>query len=488
MYDGLSTGITVSRVTGTAANSTTGTWRELLSRRYLGASAVLAGGIALYATNEFLTISLMPSAIAEIGGARFYAWVMTVYLVGSVVAATAVHAVLMRLGPRWSYLLALGVFGGASLVCTLAPAMEVLLVGRVIQGVAGGLLTGLGYAVINTVLPPWLWTKASALVSAMWGVGTLCGPAVGGIFAQLGIWRWAFGMLVVLSLLMALLVPVALPVKVRPDAPDEDDIPIPVRSLILLGAAALAVSVAGIPRHAWATAGLLAVGALIVAVFVMADRRGRATVLPPSAYGAGPLKWIYISIGVLMACTMVTVYIPLFGQRLGQLTPLAAGFLAAAVALGWTIGEVWSASMRNMRFIALLVSAGPLVIAAGLAVMALTQRESAAPGVVAVWLAALLIGGIGVGVAWPHLSAGAMGCVKDPAEGPKAAAAINTVQLICSAFGAGLAGVVVNLTDDGGATAARWLFAVFAALAAGGVVASVRAGRGIASFPVRTAD
>jgi hypothetical protein len=68
-----------------------------------------------------------------------------------------------------------------------------------------------------------------------------------------------------------------------------------------------------------------------------------------------------------------------------------------------------------------------------------------------------------------------MGCVDDPAEGPAAAAAINTVQLICGAFGAGLAGVAVNLTDTGDATPARWLFAAFAVLAAVGVVASVRA-------------
>ena len=46
---------------------------------------MLAGGVALYATNEFLTVSLLPSAIAEIGGARLYAWVTTLYLVGSVV-------------------------------------------------------------------------------------------------------------------------------------------------------------------------------------------------------------------------------------------------------------------------------------------------------------------------------------------------------------------------------------------------------------------
>jgi hypothetical protein len=71
-----------------------------------------------------------------------------------------------------------------------------------------------------------------------------------------------------------------------------------------------------------------------------------------------------------------------------------------------------------------------------------------------------------------------MGCVDDPEEGATAAAAINTVQLICGAFGAGLAGVVVNMTDHGDATAPRLLFGFFAVLALVGGIASYRASRG----------
>src|SRR4051812_23657991 len=88
----------------------TGSWRDLLGRDRLGTVTVLAGGVALYATNEFLTISLLPSAVADIGGQRLYAWVVTVYLVGSVVAATAVNPLLTRFGPRTSYLLILTLF------------------------------------------------------------------------------------------------------------------------------------------------------------------------------------------------------------------------------------------------------------------------------------------------------------------------------------------------------------------------------------------
>ncbi|OBI64626.1 MFS transporter [Mycolicibacterium fortuitum] len=452
----------------------TGTWRQLLGARYLGASTVLAGGVLLYATNEFLTISLLPSAVSDIGGQRFYAWVTTVYLVASVVAATTVHSLLIRLGPRLAYLLGLSVFAAGSSVCALAPSMEVLLAGRTVQGSAGGLLAGLGYAVINTALPNALWTKASALVSAMWGVGTVIGPAAGGLFAQFGHWRWAFGILVVLAAAMAVLVPVALPARGATPAATPG---IPVWSLAILGAAAMAVSVAGIPHDWRATAALLALGVALVFAFLAVDRRAGASVLPPSTFGPGPLKWIYLSLGVLMAATMVDMYVPLFGQRLGHLSPVMAGFFGAVLSVGWTAGEIVSASVQNRRVITRTVAFAPIVMAAGLAAGAVLIRDGMSPWLVVAWAAALVVTGAGIGIAWPHLSAWAMSSVDDPAEGPAAAAAINTVQLICGAVGAGLAGVVVNLSDTAGAAAARGLFAAFAVLAVVGAIASFRSVR-----------
>ncbi len=454
--------------------SDTGSWPDLLGK-YLGTSIVLAGGVALYATNEFLTISLLPSAIAEIGGSRLYAWVTTLYLVGSVVSATTVNSMLLRVGARSSYLMGLAVFGVASLVCAVAPSMEVLVAGRTLQGVAGGLLAGLGYALINTALPRSLWTRGSALVSAMWGVATLIGPSMGGLFAQFGLWRWAFGAMVILTALMAMLVPIALAVaRVDPSSATPAG-KVPVWSLSLMGAAALAVSVAGLPRYLVATAGLLAAALLLVGIFVVVDWRMRVAVLPPSVFGSGPLKWIYLTMAALMVAAMVDTYVPLFGQRLGNLTPVAAGFLGAALAVGWTVSEIVSASLSSPRVIGHVVAAAPLVMASGLALGAVTQRADASVGIVALWALALLITGIGIGIAWPHLSVRAMDSVDDPAEGSAAAAAINTVQLISAAFGAGLAGVVVNAAQGGEVAAARWLYTVFTVLAAVGVIASYQA-------------
>jgi hypothetical protein len=194
-------------------------------------------------------------------------------------------------------------------------------------------------------------------------------------------------------------------------------------------------------------------------------------------FGAGPLKWVYLTMAVQMMAVMIDTYVPLFGQRLGHLNAVLAGFLGAALAVGWTVSEIVSASLNNSRLIAYVVLTAPLVMASGLAVGAVTQRADAPIGVVVVWALALLVAGIGIGMAWPHLAARAMECVDDPAEGGAAAAAINTVQLISAAFGAGLAGVVVNRADGADLLAARWLFTAFTLLAAVGFITSYRATR-----------
>jgi hypothetical protein len=124
------------------------------------------------------------------------------------------------------------------------------------------------------------------------------------------------------------------------------------------------------------------------------------------------------------------------------------------------------------------VVAAPLVIAVGLVLAAVTQVDNAPVALVVTWAVALTITGAGIGAGWPHLSAWAMQCV-DQKEGAAAGAAINTIEVIAGAFGAGLAGVVVNSAEGDVVIAARALFAVFAAVGVLGALASRRAARGL---------
>ena len=450
-----------------------GTWSELLGREFGGVTTVLASGVALYAINEFITISMMPSVIADIGGTRIYVWVTSVYLVASVLGAAMVGPLLTRLGPRRGYLVALLSFAVGSALCALAPQMALLLAGRVVQGFSGGVLAGLGYAVISSALPERLWTRGAAVVSAMWGVGTLVGPVTGGLIADHGRWRAGFGALAALASLLAVLVLVVLPaVRASPAVANRVAWP----SLILLGLSALAVSAAVAPRDPLSVALLLALAVLLAIGFLAVDRRVSTTVLPRNVFGPGPLKWSYATMGALMAATMVDLYIPLFGQRLDGLSPMIAGFLGAALSVGWTVGEIRSASITRRATAVTVVALAPVVMAAGLAVTAAVQRDGASAVMVTLCAASLATVGVGIGMAWPHLSVWALASAEDGQQ-EAAGAAITTVQLMSGAFGAGLAGIAVNLRSSPDAGAARILLACFAVLALLATAPARRAGR-----------
>ena len=165
----------------------------------------------MYATNEFLTVSLLPSTD------RRNRWRPALRLGGDAVpgrvGGRGDHGQPDPAPIRGALVISAGTggFRGRPVWCARwRPTMEVLIAGRTLQGVAGGVLAGLGYALINAALPRALWTRASALVSAMWGVATVVGPAMGGLFAQFGLWRWAFGAMAILTALMAVLVPAVL--------------------------------------------------------------------------------------------------------------------------------------------------------------------------------------------------------------------------------------------------------------------------------------
>ena len=77
--------------------------------------------------------------------------------------------------------------------------MPALLAGRSVQGLGGGMLVALSYAMIRHLFPAALWPRAISLVSGMWGAAALTGPFVGGVFAELGAWRAAFWALLPLA-------------------------------------------------------------------------------------------------------------------------------------------------------------------------------------------------------------------------------------------------------------------------------------------------
>ncbi|PQP17103.1 MFS transporter [Rhodococcus opacus] len=449
-------------------------WSELLGPRYRSTSAVLAGGVGLHAVNIFLTTSLLPTAIGELGRESLYAWSATVFMVTSVISSMTVSRLLAHRGALGAYLFALAPFFVGTMICAVSPSMEVLLVGRAVQGLGGGLLAGLSYAVLREALPEHLWARATALVSAMWGVGTLAGPAIGGLFAQLGQWRLAFVALAVVAAAIAVIAPRALPRTERVRGGE----PVPATSLVLLTLATIAISVASIVGNRTHMLALIAVGAAFIVLFLAWERRSPRRVLPQSTYTrASSLKWIYLTIAVLASGTVSEAFTPLFGQRLAGLVPFAAGFLGAMMSVGWSATMIFSSDISRPRTQTAAKIAGPAVLAAGLLLTAALWRDDAGPVTVILWAGALAAAGAGIGLAFPHLMVAAMRSTDDEQEGAKAAAGLNTVELIAMALGSAVAGVLVNLGAPSALASARLLFLGLGVIAAAGVFTAYRATR-----------
>ncbi|MFE6649263.1 MFS transporter [Nocardioides sp. NPDC057772] len=448
-------------------------WASLAHRDTIGIVTVLAGGVALYAMNLYFTAALMPSVVEAIGGRRYYAWAATGYLIVAVVATMLVSRSLDRFGARRSYVVAFALFGVGTLVSSLSPSMLVFVGGRALQGAGAGLLIGLGFAVIRSTLPPGAWSHAASLVSAMFAVGALLGPALGGTFAEVGAWRGAFAVLAGVSVLLGVLAGRVLVDQPTPAGAVQQ--PLPVAPIGCLGVAAGLLSLS-VTTSGPAAVALVASGLAAIVAFLIVDARAVAGVLPRLAYARGSrLKWVYLTVAALSAGVMTENFVPLFGQQLASLTPLWAGFLGAVLSVGWTVAQMVSAGTSEAA-VRQLIRISPWVVTASLVAYGLTQQQDATTATVLLWAALLFLAGVGIGIAFPHLSVAAMRSAPDGAEGAKAAAAISTTQLIAYTLSSALAGNLLAAGEDE-VSAARLVVLGLAACVAVGIVTATRDGR-----------
>jgi MFS family permease len=444
-------------------------WSALLTGRNGVYALALAGGVILHSVNLYIATTVMPSAVQDIGGLDFYAWTTTLFVLASILAAALTAPFLRATGPRAAYAAAALVFAGGSLICALAPSMPVMLGGRFIQGFGGGLLYALAYAVTRIVFPEALWGRIIGVISAMFGVATLIGPAVGGLFAEMGAWRLAFGSLVPVAGLFILLALSALPGR---DSARDGGGRLPLPQLLLLSGAVLSVSAGSLSSAlAWNLTGLGA-AVILVALIAVVDGRSETRLLPRRSFSLKtPLGALYLTIALLMAGMQAEIFVPYLLQTLHDQSPLRAGYLAALMAFGWTFATLVSSRWQAGSGTRLLF-AGPLLMLGGLILMSvfLPIETAGGAGVLAGVCLGLFLVGFGIGLVWPALVTRVFQNAPD-GERDLTSGAMTTVQLFAIAMGAAGAGMIANVAGisapggvQGAASAAFWLAALFTAV------------------------
>lgn len=457
-------------VTPTAPEAPSASWADLLSGRNALRSITLAGGIGMHATNVYIVTTILPSVVRDIGGLEYYAWATSLFVVASIIAAGLASRLVEWIGYRPACLLALLVFSLGSAGCALAPHMVWLLLARTVQGFGGGVLVALSYAMIRVVFAPPLWSRAMALMSGMWGISTLSGPAIGGMFAQAGSWRGAFWSLLPAAVILALLVQFTLKVPVETRSEEKAN-SIPITKILLLAAAVLSVSAASLFSSAIFNIGGILLGIALVGLIAWLEQRGGTRLLPTGAFSLRSRIGALYATMILMILGLTTeIYVPYFLQVIQGHSPLLAGYLTGIMSCGWTLAALLFSSYGGTRA-KFVMKAGPLVVIAALLALSFMLPSAAALndyGLLPLCIALILVG-FGIGMGMPHLMAKILSSAP-PDEGNLAAYSLTTVQLFATAIGAALAGMVTSLAglaDPGGlpgaANAAQWLFICFAA-------------------------
>lgn len=119
-------------------------------------------------------------------------WVLSAYVLALGVATPLAGFLGDRFGMRTTYAAGLALFTLGSLLCGVAPSLELLIAARVLQGLGGGIATPLGSAHLFRAFPPSQQGTALGLFGVALTLAPASGPLLGGWLVTHGLWRWIF--------------------------------------------------------------------------------------------------------------------------------------------------------------------------------------------------------------------------------------------------------------------------------------------------------
>ncbi len=349
-------------------------------------------------------------------------WVVTAYtltLAGLLLFAGALGD---RYGRRLVFVFGVVWFALASVLCGSAPDEVVLIVARAVQGVGAALLTPGSLAIIEASFHPDDRGKAIGAWSGFSGVGTAVGPFLGGWLIQAASWRLIFAINVPIAALVAWVA--------RRHVPESRDTEGTARldvaggTLVTLGLIGVTYGLIEGPPAGWVRPGpltALAGGCVLLAAFVARERRARAPVLPLSLFGSRQFSAANAVTFIVYGALGGTLFLlPIQLEQVSGYTPLEAGLALLPVTAIMLALSARSGALAARIGPRLQMTAGPVVIAAGLALFARIDH----PGdYLTEVLPAAVVFGLGLAINVAPLTATVLGAV--PARHAGAASAVN---------------------------------------------------------------
>jgi EmrB/QacA subfamily drug resistance transporter len=436
--------------------------------------AVLAAGVAAFALLQSLVIPVLTTVQHELHTTQSTAtWVLTAYLLSASIMTPILGRLGDMTGKKRVFVATLAALAIGSLLAAIAPSIGVLIVARVIQGIAGGMLP-VAFGIIRDEFPADKVTGAVGIIAALTAVGAGLGIVLAGPIVDALGYHWLFWLPLILTVVAAVSAVLFVP---------ESAVRTPGRiswlPAILLSAwlVALLVALSEAPDWGWGSGrviGLLAGAVVLAAVWVITELRA-ATPLIDMKMMRLTAVWtnnlVALLIGVGMYATFA--FLPEFVQ-----TPTAAGYgfgasitqsglmlLPAAITM-FAVG-IFAGRLARQLGGKVLVIAGCLIGCGSMSILAFAHQHAGE-----IYLSTAIMG-VGFGLAFAAMSALVVAAV--PASQTGVASGMNAnIRTIGGSIGAAvMASIVTSRLESSGLPAQSGYTTGFAVMAGGLVLAAL---------------
>lgn len=398
----------------------------------------IIASVSVAAFDALAATTLMPSAEEELGGLDLYSWAFTAFFLGSLLGAALVGPASDRRSPRTALSSCLAVFIVGLAVSALAGSMLQLVIGRGLQGVGGGAIIALAYALIGQNYPTELRPRMLAVLSSAWVIPSLLAPSIAAALSEAASWRWTFVVPVpILLLASALALPTVDATSRTSQADGESTVRAAVLTTISLGVLLGAFLIDSV---------IVAVAVVVPAAVVLIGAARR--LVPVGTYRArqGVPTGVLIRGLLPMAYFGAEAFLALGVVELRDGSTFVSGLIITVGALGWTAGAWTQARLADTSGSAeRRVAAGAALLSVGLVILGTILVTDAVPAVAAAigWT----VGGFGMGLAYPTTSDVVLDQTPEARHGFISSAMQSTEFLLVS-VATGIGGAVLAVGHD----------------------------------------